>query len=123
MQTSAKTILIADDDLPILDALSIMLDMAGYRVITSTGIDIFEKIEASSPDLLLLDVWMSGADGRDLCRKIKKNSTLPVIMISASKETRESSLESGADYFITKPFEMKEFLATIEEALSKRYTE
>jgi CheY-like chemotaxis protein len=68
------------------------------------------------PDLVLLDIWMSGTDGRDICRQIKADPKLkktPVIMISASKDVISSSKEAGADGFIAKPFEMDHLLSTV----------
>ena len=69
------------------------------------------------PDLLLLDIWMSGEDGRDICKKLKQSEltkNIPVIMVSASKDIKESALAAGADDFLAKPFEMNELLGKIK---------
>ena len=78
--------MVADDDLAILDAIEIMLDFKGYHVTTSSK-NTFEKIHRHLPDLLLLDIWMSGEDGLQICKALKEDETtknLPVSMISAS---------------------------------------
>jgi len=80
----------------------------------STVLDMKDEL----PDLLLLDIWMSGEDGRDICKKLKHTDAtknIPVIMISASRDIKESALESGADDFLAKPFEMNELLEKIEK--------
>ncbi len=105
-----KTILIADDDEAIVDSLSMMLEVMGYNVnYTFDGTLVLHAIK-NKPDLLLLDIWMSGVDGRDVCRELKSNpetKNIPVLMISASREIKQSALDSGADDFLGKPFEMK----------------
>ena len=62
------------------------------------------------PDLLLIDIWMSGVDGRDICRLLKSNSAtkhIPIMMISASRDNGQSALDSGANDFLGKPLEMR----------------
>ena len=113
-----KKILIADDDAAIVDATSLILEMAGYEVVfTYDGNNVVPLLSEQRPDLLLLDIWMSGSDGRDVCRDVKANnitSTLPVLMISASKDIRESALACGANDFLEKPFEMDTLLNKIK---------
>lgn len=118
--TSPKKIMIADDDPGILDAVGMMLEFEGYNV-TSTlnGAKVLE-LENNFPDLFLLDIWMSGQDGRDICRELKKKSetkNIPVIMISASTELARSAREAGADDFLEKPFNMDELLKKIASHL------
>jgi DNA-binding response OmpR family regulator len=112
-----KKIMIADDDPGIVDAVEMLLEFEGYKVTStvdgSTVLDMKEEL----PDLLLLDIWMSGEDGRDICRKLKsKNITknIPIIMISASRDIRDSAMAAGADDFLAKPFEMDELIKKIE---------
>lgn len=118
----AKKILIVDDDEGILDALSMMLEYKGYEVsISKNGYSIF-NIENDMPDLLLLDIWMSGIDGRNVCKQLKqaeRTRSIPIIMISASKDIEHSAIESGADGFLAKPFEMNELLEKIETYTNK----
>ncbi|MFD2871020.1 response regulator transcription factor [Mucilaginibacter ximonensis] len=118
MTPTPKKIMIADDDPGIVDAIEMLLEFEGYQV-TSTvdGADVLDLTD-DLPDLLLLDIWMSGEDGRDICKKIKKIDTMkniPVIMISASRDIRESAMAAGADDFLAKPFEMNELLAKIKK--------
>ena len=115
--------MIADDDPGILDAVEAMLEFGGYEVSsTPNGATVLE-LESNFPDLLLLDIWMSGTDGRDVCKQLKaqpKTKDMPIIMISASTELERSAKEAGADDFLEKPFDMDELLGKIEFFLSKK---
>jgi len=118
MTTTTKKILIADDDEAIVDAISMMLEVMDYQVLSTTsGAEVAEALK-QRPDLLLLDIWMSGVDGRDVCRQVKADLAtrdIPVLMISASRQIRESAMSCGADDFLAKPFEMSELIQKIEE--------
>ena len=113
---SKKRILVVDDNTAILDALKIMLEDADYEVETTVdGATVKDMVEPL-PDLLLLDIWMSGVDGRDVCRHLKSTPAtkhIPVIMISAAKDTEQIAKDSGADDFISKPFQMDHLLAIV----------
>lgn len=101
----------------IVDALGMMLDFEGYSVVTTLTGDTVLDMHSNYPDLLLLDVWMSGHDGRDICKVLKQNddtSQIPVIMISASPELKKSATEAGADDFLEKPFDIELLLKKIE---------
>ncbi|WP_214069971.1 response regulator [Mucilaginibacter sp. dw_454] len=112
-----KKIMIADDDPGIVDAIEMLLEFEGYQVTTTgDGADVLD-LKDELPDLLLLDIWMSGEDGRDICKKLKQLETtknIPVIMISASRDIKESAMAAGADDFLAKPFEMNELLDKIK---------
>jgi DNA-binding response OmpR family regulator len=111
-----KKILIADDDSDILDALSLMLADADYDTETILEGLTVQQISDSHADLLLLDIWMSGIDGRDICRELKSREEtrkLPVIMISANKNVARLSKEVGADDYLSKPFDMDDLLAKV----------
>lgn len=113
-----KRILIADDDPGILDAISIMLEFEGYEVNCISNCASLLTMETGFPDLLLLDIWMSGTDGRDVCKQLKQKantSAMPIVMISASKDIECSALQAGADDFLAKPFEMDDLLEKIEK--------
>ena len=118
-----KKIMIADDDAAILDSLSLMLEFEGYQVsATLNGETVLSMAE--KPDLLLLDIWMSGVDGRDICKKLKQHEatrSLPVVLISASNDIQRSAIEAGADDFLAKPFEMNDLLEKIEKNLKNNY--
>lgn len=117
-----KTIMIADDDPAILDALEMLLQDEGYNVVTSSNGDTFQKVNETLPDLLLLDIWMSGEDGREVAKVLKKEKStkhIPIVMISASKDIDKSARDSGADDFLAKPFEIDELLTLVTKYSSK----
>ena len=107
--------MIADDDPGIVDAVEMMLEFEGYEVSsTLNGATVLQLHEF--PDLFLLDIWMSGQDGRDICRELKKQErakNIPVIMISASTDLARSAKEAGADDFLEKPFNMTDLMSKI----------
>ncbi len=113
-----KKILVVDDDEGILDAVSLILQDEGYAVETVTkGSETFKKISAVHPDVIILDVLMSGTDGRDICRKIKADHQMkgiPVIMMSAHPAANQGAVDCGADGFVAKPFEINELLDEIK---------
>lgn len=111
-------IVVADDDLAILDCIQLILEDEGYKVkTTANGADVPTLIK-TRPNLLLLDVWMSGQDGREICKKIKGNKLtedLPIIIISANKDTKQIAKDAGADDFIEKPFDIEDLLAKVKK--------
>ncbi len=110
--------MIADDDHGILDAVSMLLEFEGYDVITGLDCNNLLNNEQPVPDLLLLDIWMSGTDGRDTCKLLKQNentAALPIIMISASKDIGPSAMAAGANDFLEKPFQVDELLLKIKK--------
>lgn len=118
-----KKIFIADDDEAIVDATSMMLQAMGYQVSSTLNGAEVKKAILEKPDLLLLDIWMSGIDGRDICREIKGNPATkdtPILMLSASRQISQSALECGADDFLAKPFEMATLLEKIENLTGKQ---
>ncbi len=95
-----------------------MLEDEGYDVDTAMDEKVISMVEKNCPDLLLLDIWMSGADGREICRKLKKNAktrNVPVILVSANKDTGKHAMEAGADGFLSKPFEIEELLKIVRK--------
>ncbi len=117
-----KKILVADDDSGILDALQIMLEDNEYAVTVTIDGQTIYKMERDFPDLILLDIWMSGLDGREICRYLKQSEltrSIPIIMISANRDTEKIAKEAGADDFLAKPFEMDELLKKIAKYIDK----
>lgn len=114
-------ILVVDDDTDILSVMEILLKMKGFEVeVTTKGENTFPKIETFKPDLILLDVLISGHDGRTICRKLKSSKEtmhIPVIMFSAHPAAAASILEYGADDFIAKPFDVSNLLQKIKHHL------
>ncbi|CAN5198352.1 hypothetical protein BH09PAT2_BH09PAT2_03110 [soil metagenome] len=116
-----KRILVADDDVAILDVVELMLVEEGYEVETIADGESLFNIQ-QNPDLILLDISMSGFDGRDICKHIKsKEHTkyIPIIIMSANRDTQIIAAEAGADDFLAKPFEMNFFLEKVKNYTSK----
>ena len=117
-----KRILLADDDSGILDALTMVLEDAEYSVTaTDTGKTV-RKLQKPFPDIILLDIWMSGENGCDICVYLKQQETtkhIPIIMISASRNADTMAREAGADGFLAKPFDMDTLLETVRKYLKK----
>ena len=112
----SKRILVADDDRAILEAITMILELGGYEVkTTSNGADM-KQVLRYAPDLILLDIWMSGFDGKDICRALKSNNKtkhIPIIMISANKDTEKIAKDVGADGYMSKPFDMHHLLSVV----------
>lgn len=118
----AKTVLIVEDDNNIADLLRLYLEKEGYDVsIASDGLKGVKLFREVQPALVLLDVMLPGMDGWGVCRTIRAESKTPIIMLTAKSETEDKvqGLRTGADDYITKPFEMKEVLARIEAVLRR----
>ena len=118
----AISVLIVEDDRNIAELLQMYLEKEGYAAtVAGDGGKGLEKFRAIKPDLVLLDVMMPVMDGWSLCRAIRAESQTPVIMLTAKGETDDkvTGLKTGADDYITKPFEMKEVLARIEAVLRR----
>lgn len=121
-QALPRHILIVEDEPDVMDAVQLLLEDEGYRVSTSrTGKEVEGLASAPElPDLILLDMLLSGRDGRDLVRLLKnqpKTQTVPVIMFSAHPTARADTLAAGADGFVPKPFQIEELLAEIDRLL------
>ncbi len=114
-------ILVVDDDIDILSVMEILLTMKGFEVeVTAKGENTFPKIETFKPDLILLDVLISGHDGRTICRKLKANKEtmhIPVIMFSAHPGAAATIAEYGANDFIAKPFDVTSLLQKVNYLL------
>ena len=118
----AVSVLIVEDDRNIAELLQLYLEKEGYAVtVAGDGGRGLEKFRAIRPDLVLLDVMMPVMDGWTLCKTIRAESQTPVIMLTAKSELEDkiTGLRSGADDYITKPFEMREVLARIEAVLRR----
>ena len=118
----AVSVLVVEDDKNIQELLQMYLEKEGYAVTTANdGGQGLTKFRAINPDLVLLDVMMPVMDGWAVCKAIRAESQTPVIMLTAKGETDDkvAGLKSGADDYITKPFEMREVLARIEAVLRR----
>ena len=115
--TMSKRALIVEDDANIAELLRLYLGKDGFEVmIAADGGKAESMFDLFSPDVVLLDIMLPVKDGWQVCRDIRKKSSVPIIMLTAKGETNDkvSGLEMGADDYVTKPFEVKELLARIQ---------
>jgi two-component system, OmpR family, response regulator ResD len=116
-------VLVVDDDKNICEVINIYLLNAGYETkLCHSGKEALEMAEEIKPDLILLDVMLPGMDGVEVLKRVRRDSQVPVIMITAKGDTFDKvlALELGADDYIVKPFEPKELLARVK-AVMRRY--
>lgn len=119
----SKKIFVADDDPDILDIFRLMLKTKGYDVITtSNASELFDYTDEQLPGLILLDIWMAGQDGREICERLKssdRTKDIPVVFISANSHIREITEQYHADDYIAKPFEMDFLLNKVAYYLNR----
>ena len=116
-----KKILVIDDSAAILDVVKITLEIAGYEVCTSLTAERFHRMENDLPDLILLDILLSGEDGREICQRLKsdeKTRHIPVILLSAHAGLRETAERCGADDILAKPFRLTVLRDIVQKYLS-----
>ena len=117
-----KTILVVDDEAPIVDILKINLKKNGYRVLEAyDGESAYRIAIEENPDLILLDVMLPKMDGFTVCRKLRERIDTPIVMITARGEEEDKvlGLAIGADDYITKPFSIKELIARVQANLRR----
>ncbi|NVD08791.1 response regulator transcription factor [Vibrio sp. JPW-9-11-11] len=117
-----KQILVVDDNIELRDALSDYLGRAGFDVLgAESGEAMWRLLTLHQPDLIILDIMMPGEDGFTLCQKLRRDSQVPIIMLTAVTEEadRVAGLEMGADDYITKSFSPRELLARIKTILRR----
>ncbi len=117
-----RKILLADDDEMIVDALSYQLRREGYTIVTAyDGLEALNLARSEDPDLVLLDVMMPKMQGFDVCRVLRGESSVPILMLTARGEEmdRVLGLELGADDYVVKPFSFRELLARIHAQLRR----
>jgi len=117
-----KTILIVDDEKPIVDILVYSLEKEGYRTLEANdGAEAVEIATTERPDLILLDIMLPKMDGLTVCKKIRSVLNVPILMLTAKDEEIDKilGLELGADDYITKPFSVRELMARIKANLRK----
>ncbi|NCB50461.1 MAG: response regulator transcription factor [Clostridia bacterium] len=117
-----KIALVIEDDNNIAELLRLYLEKDGFDVIiASDGGKGLQSALSISPDIILLDIMLPGMDGWQVCREIRRESKVPIIMLTAKGETYDkvSGLEMGADDYVTKPFEVKELLARVHAVMRR----
>ena len=115
-------LLVVEDDPILLETLEYNLEAEGYRVLTaSDGLAALETARKEPPDLVVLDVMLPGLDGFEVCRVLRRETAVPILMLTAraSETDRVVGLEVGADDYLTKPFSMREFLARVKALLRR----
>lgn len=116
------TILVVDDEPSILDVLTYNLEKAHYGVeIARDGDEALRRAREAKPDLIVLDLMLPGLDGFEVCRELRKESEVPIIMLTAREEEidRVLGLELGADDYVVKPFSVRELMARIKSVLRR----
>jgi len=122
MTETRTAILVIEDDLNIVDLIRSNLIVRGFDVhVSADGCDVDFQLEVCDPDLVLLDLMLPGADGFDLCRRIRARSSVGIIVISArgGEHDKVRALNLGADDYMTKPFGIEELLARISATLRR----
>ena len=115
-------ILVVDDEPNIVNVLRSNLEREGYKVLAAyDGEEALRVTLSRKPDLILLDCMLPGLDGFDVCKRIRQESTVPIIMLTAKSEVIDKvlGLELGADDYITKPFSVREVLARVKAQLRR----
>lgn len=122
---SKEKILVVEDEVEIAHLIRDYLRASSYEVILAhDGLDGIKKFEEERPDMAILDIMIPGIDGFEVCRRIRSNSPIPILMLSAKKEDTDKilGLGLGADDYVTKPFSPRELIARVQSHL-RRYTE
>lgn len=117
MEPVAKTVFVVDDDPHVRDLVRMYLVKEGYQVSTFTGAgEVLPVLERGYPDMLILDIMMPGMDGYELCKQIRRESQVPIIMVSAKDEEFDKvlGLELGGDDYLAKPFSPRELVARVK---------
>lgn len=118
----SKTILLVDDEESILDILEMNLEREGFKVLRAdSGAAALREVRTGKPDLVLLDVGLPDMSGFEVCRKIRQNSEVHVLMVTARAQDDDKiqGLEGGADDYIVKPFNPKELVARVKAMLRR----
>jgi len=123
MSTPDATVLLVEDEDSFVEALTVGLKREGFRVrVAQDGAEALEMFDIVKPDLVLLDVMLPKVSGVDVCRELRRRSTVPIIMVTAKGSEIDTvvGLEVGADDYVTKPYRLRELVARIRAVLRRR---
>jgi DNA-binding response OmpR family regulator len=121
---SRPTVLVVDDEVPMLTSIRFFLEREGYRVVTAeTGTAALEAAHAERPVLIVLDIMLPDLDGLEVTRRLRRAADVPIIMISARGDEVDKvvGLEVGADDYLAKPFGPREFIARVRAAIRRSH--
>lgn len=121
-----STVLIVEDDFDTVELVRLYLSRDGYKVLAATdGLEGLRLAREARPDLVVLDLMLPGLDGMELCRILREESEVAIIMLTArvEEEDRLAGLEMGADDYVTKPFSPRELAARVRAVLRRTDTE
>jgi two-component system, OmpR family, response regulator RegX3 len=119
---SQPTVLVVEDEASFVEALQIGLSREGFRVeVAGDGVEALERFKQVKPDVVLLDVMLPRVSGLDVCRQIRAQSSVPIIMVTAKSGEIDTvvGLEVGADDYVTKPYRIRELVARIRALLRR----
>jgi DNA-binding response OmpR family regulator len=117
-----KTVLVVDDDVKTVELVKVYLNRDGYRVLTAyDGVEALRVAREGNPDLVVLDLMLPDVDGLEVCRTLRHESDVPIIMLTArtTDQDKLTGLDSGADDYVTKPFSPKELAARVRAVLRR----
>lgn len=120
------SVLIVDDDVKLVKLLQTYFDKENFLSYTAAdGLDALQMVRERKPDIMILDLMLPGMNGWDVCRKIRRESDIPILMLTARDEESDRlvGLEIGADDYVTKPFSPKEVVARVKAILRRVYKE
>ena len=126
MATRVQTVLVVEDESSIASFVALYLKNAGYRVQTAgTGQDALDTLSRERPDLIVLDLMLPDIDGIEVCRRVRRGSDIPILMLTARDEDVDKiiGLEVGADDYLTKPFNPRELVARVKSILRRAVPE
>lgn len=118
----ASTVLVVDDDAALAEMLQIVLNASGFDAHwVAHGDKVLGEFRRIQPDLVLLDIMLPGRDGVDVCRDLRAESDVPIVMLTARTDTMDvvNGLEAGADDYVVKPFKTQELLARVKTRLRR----
>jgi len=119
---AGKKVLVVDDDVKTVELVRLYLDRDGYQVLTAyDGVEALRLARESYPDLIVLDLMLPDIDGLEICRTLRHESDVPIIMLTArtTDQDKLTGLDLGADDYVTKPFSPKELAARVRAVLRR----